>query len=68
MVEEFGSLQGLMGRYYALADGESAEVAQAIEEQYYPKGSGSPTAASSTGQILSIAEKSIRLLVFLVPV
>lgn len=57
MVEEFGSLQGLMGRYYALADGESAEVAQAIEEQYYPKGSGSPTAASSTGQILSIAEK-----------
>ena len=57
MVEEFGSLQGLMGRYYALADGESAEVAQAIEEQYYPKGAGSPTASSSTGQILSIAEK-----------
>ncbi len=57
MVEEFGSLQGLMGRYYALADGESAEVAQAIEEQYYPKGAGSPTAPSSTGQILSIAEK-----------
>jgi len=57
MVEEFGSLQGLMGRYYALADGESAEVAQAIEEQYYPKGSGSVTATSSTGQILSLAEK-----------
>lgn len=57
MVEEFGSLQGLMGRYYALADGESAEVAQAIEEQYYPKGSGSTTATSSTGQVLSIAEK-----------
>ncbi len=57
MVEEFASLQGLMGRYYALADGESAEVAQAIEEQYYPKQSGSPTAASSTGQILAIAEK-----------
>ena len=58
MVEEFGSLQGLMGRYYALADGESAEVAQAIEEQYYPKGSGSPTAACITGQILAIAEKT----------
>ncbi|MBE0469779.1 MAG: glycine--tRNA ligase subunit beta [Methyloprofundus sp.] len=57
MVEEFGSLQGLMGRYYALADGESAQVAQAIEEQYYPKGAGSTTAISSTGQILSIAEK-----------
>ena len=57
MVEEFGSLQGLMGRYYALADGESQEVAQAIEEQYFPKGSGSATASSSAGQILSIAEK-----------
>ncbi len=57
MVEEFGSLQGLMGRYYALADGESAEIAQAIEEQYFPKGAGSATAASATGQILSIAEK-----------
>ncbi len=57
MVEEFASLQGLMGRYYALADGENPAVAQAIEEQYYPKQSGSPTAASTTGQILSIAEK-----------
>lgn len=57
MVEEFGSLQGLMGRYYALADGESTAVAQAIEEQYYPKSSGGPTAASITGQILSISEK-----------
>ncbi len=57
MVEEFASLQGLMGHYYALADGENPEVAQAIEEQYYPKQSGSPTATSETGQILSIAEK-----------
>jgi len=57
MVEEFGSLQGLVGRYYALADGETAEVAQAIEEQYYPKGSGSPTAATITGQLLAVAEK-----------
>lgn len=57
MVEEFASLQGLMGRYYALADGENPEVAQAIEEQYYPKGSGSTTATTETGQILSIAEK-----------
>ena len=57
MVEEFASLQGLMGHYYALADGENPEVAQAIEEQYYPKQSGSATAASATGQILSIAEK-----------
>jgi len=57
MVEEFGSLQGLMGRYYAVADGEVSEVATAIEQQYWPKQSGSPTASSLTGQALAIAEK-----------
>ena len=57
MVSEFASLQGIMGRYYALADNEASEVAIAIEEQYFPKQSGSPTPASITGQVLSIAEK-----------
>lgn len=57
MVGEFGNLQGIMGRYYALADHEPAEVAWALEEQYFPKQSGSPTPASKTGQILAIAEK-----------
>ena len=57
MVGEFTNLQGIMGRYYALADQEPAEVAQAIEEQYYPKQSGSATPASITGQVLSLAEK-----------
>jgi len=57
MVGEFGNLQGLMGRYYALAEGEAAEVAWALEEQYFPKQSGSETAGSVTGQILAIAEK-----------
>ncbi len=57
MVSEFASLQGIMGRYYALADNEPEEVAVAIEEQYFPKQSGSPTPASRTGQILSLAEK-----------
>ncbi len=57
MVGEFGNLQGIMGRYYALADNEPKEVALAIEEQYFPKQSGSPTASSTTGQILAIAEK-----------
>jgi len=57
MVGEFGNLQGIMGRYYAQADNEPAEVALAIEEQYFPKQSGSPTAGSTTGQILAIAEK-----------
>jgi len=57
MVGEFGNLQGIMGRYYALADNEPKEIALAIEEQYFPKQSGSPTASSTTGQILAIAEK-----------
>ncbi len=57
MVSEFASLQGIMGRYYALADNEAEEVAIAIEEQYFPKQSGSPVPASTTGQILSLAEK-----------
>jgi glycyl-tRNA synthetase beta chain len=57
MVGEFGNLQGIMGRYYAQADNEPAEVALAIEEQYFPKQSGSPTPGSTTGQILAIAEK-----------
>ena len=57
MVSEFPNVQGTMGRYYALADGENSEVAQAIEEQYFPKQSGSATAGSVIGQILSIADK-----------
>ncbi|MDD1633627.1 MAG: glycine--tRNA ligase subunit beta, partial [Methylococcaceae bacterium] len=57
MVGEFGNLQGIMGRYYALADNEPKEVALAIEEQYFPKQSGSPTPSTTTGQILAIAEK-----------
>jgi glycyl-tRNA synthetase beta chain len=57
MVGEFGNLQGIMGRYYALADGEPAEVAQAIEEHYLPKQAGGPTPASLTGQIVALADK-----------
>ena len=58
MVGEFPSLQGVMGRYYAAADGETAAVALALEEQYFPKQSGGPTPAGTTGQILAIAEKT----------
>ncbi len=57
MVGEFPELQGTMGRYYALAEGEPAEVAQAIEEQYMPKGAGGELPASQVGQVLSLAEK-----------
>ncbi len=57
MVGEFPELQGIMGRYYALHDGEPAEVAQAIEEHYRPRQAGDDTAASPAGQILAIADK-----------
>ncbi len=57
MVGEFPSLQGIMGRYYALAEGEPPEIATALEEQYLPKQSGGPLPSTKTGQILSLAEK-----------
>lgn len=57
MVGEFPELQGTMGRYYALAEGEPVEIAAAIEEQYLPKLSGGPLPGSDTGLILALAEK-----------
>jgi len=57
MVGEFPTLQGIMGRYYALADGEPPEVAAAIEEHYLPKQSGGELPETSTGQILALADK-----------
>jgi glycyl-tRNA synthetase beta chain len=57
MVGEFTNLQGTMGRYYALAEGEASEVAAAIEEQYLPKISGGAIPATITGQILALADK-----------
>lgn len=57
MVGEFPELQGIMGRYYALEDGEPAEVAQAIAEQYLPRFAGDALPQSRTGQALAIADK-----------
>jgi glycyl-tRNA synthetase beta chain len=57
MVGEFGNLQGIMGRYYALADGENRIVAQAIEEHYLPKQAGGATPTSDIGCVVALAEK-----------
>ncbi|MFZ2724745.1 MAG: glycine--tRNA ligase subunit beta [Methylococcaceae bacterium] len=57
MVGEFGNLQGIMGRYYALVEGENEQVAWALEEQYLPKQAGGITPTRPIGQILAIAEK-----------
>jgi len=57
MVGEFPELQGLMGRYYAAAGGEPAEVAAAIEEQYRPRFAGDELPATGAGTALAIADK-----------
>ncbi|RTZ59579.1 MAG: glycine--tRNA ligase subunit beta, partial [Gammaproteobacteria bacterium] len=57
MVGEFPELQGIMGRYYAVNDGEADEVAQAIEEQYWPRFAGDNLPESGAGQALAIADK-----------
>ncbi len=57
MVGEFPDLQGVMGRYYALHDGEPEAVAAAIEEQYLPRFAGDDIPMTATGRILSLADK-----------
>lgn len=57
MVSEFPDLQGIMGRYYALEQGEKHEVAEAIEQQYLPRFAGDDLPLTATGQALSIADK-----------
>ena len=57
MVGEFPSLQGIMGRYYALASGEDAAVAMAIEEQYLPRHASDSLPASVAGQIVAISDR-----------
>lgn len=56
-VFEFPETQGIMGRYLALKDGESVEVATAIEEQYKPRFSGDELPSTPVSSAVSIAEK-----------
>ena len=57
MVNEFPELQGIMGRYYALNNGESQEIAQALDEHYMPRDAKGQLPRTPTGQILAIADK-----------
>jgi glycyl-tRNA synthetase beta chain len=57
MVGEFPELQGIMGTYYALADGEPHEVATAIREHYLPRSAGDALPGSALGITLAIADK-----------
>lgn len=57
MVGEFPELQGLMGRYYALAQGEAAPVAEAIATHYAPAGPGDRCPTAPLSVALALAEK-----------
>ena len=57
MVTEFTELQGVMGKEYALLEGESPEVAEAIFEQYLPRFAGDVLPQTEAGKVLSIIDK-----------
>ncbi len=57
MVGEFPELQGIMGRYYAVHDGEHADVAQAIEEHYAPLGPSDTCPTAPTSVAVALADK-----------
>jgi glycyl-tRNA synthetase beta chain len=57
MVGEFPELQGIMGRHYALADGEAPRVAAAIGEHYLPRAAGDALPASSVGDAVALGDK-----------
>jgi len=56
-VNEFPELEGIMGKHYALLQGEESKVATAISEHYLPRFSGDKTPISDEGAIVSIADK-----------
>ncbi len=57
MVYEFPELQGIMGEYYAVAQGEAADVAQSIRESNLPRFAGDDLPETKLGMITSIADK-----------
>jgi glycyl-tRNA synthetase beta chain len=64
MVGEFPELQGIMGRYYALADGESPEVAEAIAEHYAPQGPNDDCPTKPLSIAVALADKIYTLVGF----
>jgi glycyl-tRNA synthetase beta chain len=57
MVGEFPELQGIMGRYYAIAQGEDHEVAESIKEHYQPVGVNDELPSTPCGIVISLADK-----------
>jgi glycyl-tRNA synthetase beta chain len=57
MVGEFPELQGIMGRYYAIHDGDSPEVGQAIEQHYRPRFAADALPERGAPAVLALADK-----------
>jgi glycyl-tRNA synthetase beta chain len=57
MVLEFDNMQGIAGRYYAINDGESQGVAEAMQEQYLPKFAGDALPVHPTGVAVALADR-----------
>jgi glycyl-tRNA synthetase beta chain len=57
MVGEFPELQGVMGRYYALHDGEAPAVADAIRDHYAPRGPTEPAPSAPVSLTVALADK-----------
>ncbi|MBH1962368.1 MAG: glycine--tRNA ligase subunit beta, partial [Rhodocyclales bacterium] len=64
MVGEFPELQGIMGRYYALNDGESATVAAAVEAHYRPRFNGDTLPQGTVAATVALADKLDALIGF----
>jgi len=64
MVYEFPELQGVMGRYYALEQGEPAEVADAIRDHYKPAGQGDDVPSAPVSAAVALADKIDTLAAF----
>ncbi len=62
MVSEFGSLQGVMGKYYAAHDGEAPAVATAMEDQYLPRFAGDSLPETNCGRVVALADRLDTLL------
>ncbi len=57
VVREFPELQGVMGKYYSLHDGEEQGIPESLEEQYFPKSLGGRMPETELGAILSLSDK-----------
>lgn len=64
MVGEFPELQGVMGRYYALAEGVAPAIADAIRDHYKPAGPNDRVPAAPVAMAVALAEKLVTLILF----